>query len=327
MDFVFLSDTVLFRGMRPPDVEAMLECLGARQRSYEKGELIHHAGDIIQTMGLVLSGSVHIENDGLWGNKDILNLSLIRIYRTLGNIAGFLQQAEQPDMLDSQLTNYGQMDEGVSLYREDGVCLPSGTQADETVALALMDNDKAYGVLDPHISSVTGVNVFNLFIRVFMADGSTAYLVKEYEVGAIVDTFTLSFYQNSGFSYVVDVDGNVLVRPPHPDSNKTVQNLFDMLRESDNEEDSLQLFMESLAGAKTGWAVLSYQGEQTVFCYIPLKLGTDWHLISIIPYGVVSAQTDQIIRQTLTLIAAIIMGCLLYTSMRLTGATIRRRPC
>lgn len=73
MDFVFLSDTALFRGMRPPDVEGMLECLGARQRSYEKGELIHHAGDIIQTMGLVLSGSVHIENDGLWGNKDILN--------------------------------------------------------------------------------------------------------------------------------------------------------------------------------------------------------------------------------------------------------------
>ncbi|MEW4411691.1 response regulator [Clostridium sp. AN503] len=244
-----------------------------------------------------------------------LQVQLEEDYRTLGNIAGFLQQAEQPDMLDSQLTNYGQMDEGVSLYREDGVCLPSGTQADETVALALMDNDKAYGVLDPHISSVTGVNVFNLFIRVVMADGSTAYLVKEYEVGAIVDTFTLSFYQNSGFSYVVDVDGNVLVRPPHPDSNKTVQNLFDMLRESDNEEDSLQLFMESLAGAKTGWAVLSYQGEQTVFCYIPLKLGTDWHLISIIPYGVVSAQTDQIIRQTLTLIAAIIMGIALLVAL------------
>lgn len=125
---------------------------------------------------------------------------------------------------------------------------------------------------------------------------------------AIVDSFSLSFYQDSGFSYVVDTDGNVLIRPPHPNSNKTVQNLYDILQESPNDPDSLQQFTESLASTKTGWATFSYQGEQTVFCYLPLELGSDWYLVSIIPQAVVSAQTNQIIQRTLLLIAGIVAG-------------------
>lgn len=73
MDDTFLAGTVLFQGLTPSEAESMLSCLGAVQKSYEKGQVIFHAGDIIQTMGIVLSGSVNIENDGLWGNRDILN--------------------------------------------------------------------------------------------------------------------------------------------------------------------------------------------------------------------------------------------------------------
>ena len=84
-------------------------------------------------------------------------------------------------------------------------------------------------MIDPHISSVTGVNVFNLFVKTVLQDGTSGFLVKEYEVGDIVDTFTLSFYQDAGFSYVINQTGDVLIRSPHPKSNKTVQNLFCLL--------------------------------------------------------------------------------------------------
>lgn len=173
---------------------------------------------------------------------------------------------------------------------------------------ALLDATGNSGVIDPHISSVTGVNVFDQFLRVVLEDGSIGYLVKEYEVGAIVGSFTLSFYENAGFSYVVDVDGNVLIRPTHPSSNKTVQNLFDMLPESENDPASLAQFAASLQGGKRGWAIFTYQGKQTVFCYIPLQLGTDWYLVSIIPQAVVNAQTNAILVRSLLLIGSIILG-------------------
>ena len=41
--------------------------------SYARGSVIYHAGDVISTVGLVLSGSVSIENDDVWGNKSILD--------------------------------------------------------------------------------------------------------------------------------------------------------------------------------------------------------------------------------------------------------------
>lgn len=83
---------------------------------------------------------------------------------------------------------------------------------------------------------MTGVNVFDLFVRVKLKDGTAGYLIKQYEVESIVDSFSLSFYNNAGFSYVVNTKGNLLIRSPHPNSNKTVQNLFDMLPLTRNEE-------------------------------------------------------------------------------------------
>ena len=73
MDVLFLSNTVLFRGASPQEVEAMLTCLRAETRRYQKGQVICRAGDVVTTMGLILSGRVSIENDDAWGNKSILD--------------------------------------------------------------------------------------------------------------------------------------------------------------------------------------------------------------------------------------------------------------
>ena len=72
MNYKFLSNTLLFRGITPEEIESMMTCLDGHVKKYNKGEMIYHSGEIIQKAGLVLSGSVHIENDDLWGNKTIL---------------------------------------------------------------------------------------------------------------------------------------------------------------------------------------------------------------------------------------------------------------
>ncbi len=86
----------------------------------------------------------------------------------------------------------------------------------------------------------------------------------------IVDSFTLSLYNNAGFSYVVK-SGDVLIRSPHPNSNKTVQNLFDMLRRPKTAVSSWTSLPKVSSKFLYGWATFNYQGEATVFCYTPLK--------------------------------------------------------
>lgn len=72
MNYYFLSNTRLFSGTTEKETEAMLHCLGSYTRQYEKGEMVYREGDRIECMGLVLSGSVMIESDDIWGNRSIL---------------------------------------------------------------------------------------------------------------------------------------------------------------------------------------------------------------------------------------------------------------
>ena len=51
----------------------MLNCLGAERRQYAKGQMICRTGDIVSSLGIVLSGSVLVENDDLWGNSTVLD--------------------------------------------------------------------------------------------------------------------------------------------------------------------------------------------------------------------------------------------------------------
>lgn len=239
-----------------------------------------------------------------------LKIQLYDEYEFMGTAVKYLNElsAEQEDELEKVLDEYVNVDKGVGLYFTDGKCFPPALQKDENVEDLLQKINKDSGIIDPHINSVTGINVFNLFIKVVLKDGTVGYLVKEYEVDNIVDSFSLSFYNNSGFSYVINTQGDVLIRSPHPKSNKTVKNLFDMLPEEVNSADSLEHFVQALENSYSGWSVFTYQGEKTVFCYIPLKLRSDWFLISIIPMSVVNAQTNDILLKSFKLICSIILG-------------------
>ena len=68
----FLATTPLFMGATPDEIRGMLGCLDARTRSYEAGAYIYRMGDTIQNVGLVLEGSVRIENVDTWGNVNVI---------------------------------------------------------------------------------------------------------------------------------------------------------------------------------------------------------------------------------------------------------------
>ena len=74
MDFDVISKTALFRGCSPSKVEQMLRRLEYVIRAYQKDEMIYSRGRVITEIGIVLSGSVQIESDDIWGNRSVLNV-------------------------------------------------------------------------------------------------------------------------------------------------------------------------------------------------------------------------------------------------------------
>ena len=59
-----LGNTPLFRGMTVPDIEEMLRCLRAAERTYKKGAVILPEGTPTEQLGVVLSGRVIIVGAG-----------------------------------------------------------------------------------------------------------------------------------------------------------------------------------------------------------------------------------------------------------------------
>ena len=73
MDLKFLQNTALFKGLSEEETKAILTGLKCVKKEYIKNDIIMNAGCTTDKMGVVLLGSVTIENNDLWGNKTILS--------------------------------------------------------------------------------------------------------------------------------------------------------------------------------------------------------------------------------------------------------------
>lgn len=246
------------------------------------------------------------------------------ILRRIGVRIGVVS-TDQAGQTEDTLRLYGAVEPSMSVYLASGAELSGMAEHDQRVAEALSAAPGEEGLLAPHISSVTGRNVFNSYIKASFADGTDCYVVKEYGVDETADQFTLSFYNNTGFSYLVDREGEVLIRSSHVNSNKTLQNLFDMLPLAENDPAVVEQFRQSLRNSRTGWARFQYSGEPTVFCYTPLLEGSDWYLVSIVPESVITAQTRQILFQALILLGTVLLGIALILAFYLCSVRKNRR--
>ncbi len=69
-----LKKTKLFSGVGEEDVSSMLSCLGARLKSYKKGEFVLRQGEHLSDIVVLVEGKLHIQKDDYWGNRSILGL-------------------------------------------------------------------------------------------------------------------------------------------------------------------------------------------------------------------------------------------------------------
>lgn len=68
-----LQTSRLFSGVTEQELQSMLTCLSARTERFPKDCFLLRAGDRIDSIGLVLSGSVLVVQEDVWGNRNILS--------------------------------------------------------------------------------------------------------------------------------------------------------------------------------------------------------------------------------------------------------------
>ena len=72
-NFSVIRSAPLFSGISEEELTAMLSCLRAEKKDFPKEAFILRAGDTADAIGLVLSGTVLIVQEDIWGNRNILS--------------------------------------------------------------------------------------------------------------------------------------------------------------------------------------------------------------------------------------------------------------
>ena len=70
-----ISYLPLFRGIPAEELPTLLVQASAKERRFQKTELLLRRGDVTGRLGLVLEGAVHIIREDFWGNRSIVGLA------------------------------------------------------------------------------------------------------------------------------------------------------------------------------------------------------------------------------------------------------------
>ena len=70
--FPVLQSCPLFAGIAESDLAALLNCLSAVQKRFKKNGMVFFAGRKTDSMGIVLSGAVHVLRDDFWGKRKLV---------------------------------------------------------------------------------------------------------------------------------------------------------------------------------------------------------------------------------------------------------------
>ncbi len=70
---IFLKQTSLFSGLEETEIKELLTWFEAFKKSYRKAEVVYGMGEQIETMGLILRGSVNIVVNYYWGGSNIFS--------------------------------------------------------------------------------------------------------------------------------------------------------------------------------------------------------------------------------------------------------------
>lgn len=71
--FPILRSSSLFSGVSEEELAAMLSCLDTRIEAFPKEAFVLCTGDTVESIGIVLSGSVLVIQEDIWGNRNILS--------------------------------------------------------------------------------------------------------------------------------------------------------------------------------------------------------------------------------------------------------------
>lgn len=175
--------------------------------------------------------------------------------------------------------------------------------------MAIYETFADQGVSEPYMDERTGQTLLGCYQRFTFLDGTQGIVRIGRWVSLFAEEFMFSLYNNEGFSYIVNADGDILIRTIHQNSARISTNVLDVIELSGNRLEDIRVFRDGITEDETGVVKLIFNGEENVFVFVPIS-GTDgWYFITIVPDAVVTRHAGDILKSTQTFV--ILLGTFL----------------
>lgn len=130
------------------------------------------------------------------------------------------------------------------------------------------------------------------------ADGVSGLIQKSYDCTKISEDFSLSFYNNRGFAYVVNDEGDILIRSLGMLGDHLYSNILEILAGHNDEQEKIDDFIKALRNGETGSLLFTGEGAEYVYTYVPVRNTQGWYLVSVVPKSAITAETDVILQDS-----------------------------
>jgi len=225
----------------------------------------------------------------------------------------------EPDKVRRQLGLFAQVDAVYSV-----MCLDEGwfcSNASEEIRqlteeqLAIYRDFEGSGVRNTYTGLFSGDPKFGYYETFTFADGHKGFIQKSYDRSRISEEFSLSFYNDKGLAYVVNSEGDILLRSIGSLEDHFHDNIFDVLSGKSNRDEQIEAFMTALKTELSGSMVFDGDDGEYLYTYVPVESVEGWYLVSIVPVSAITAETDQMImdsKMAVGLMALVLALCAVF---------------
>jgi len=294
----------------------------------QKHQRILLVGLIALCMGSILAGGIHYLRtlqDSLRNNA-VQSVISATIQQQESFDDFFAGDQERLHSYADYLTGYDQNDpEGIqqilTLFKGiDGevlvMCLDEGWVCGSVHADILHLGEKELGVYrslpdsgirDNFIGLFSGTPKFSYYETFTFRSGDRGMIEKTYDRSKILEAFDLSLYDGQGYGYILDQQGNILLRSVRATSSRVYDNVFDALIETHSRQEDIDALAAALDTRETGSITFDGDSGRFLYSYTPLESVEGWCMLSIVPEGAINAETDTILRYSQTMLANLVV--------------------
>ena len=185
------------------------------------------------------------------------------------------------------------------------------------------------GVRSSYISLFSETPMFGYYEKfTFPNNGHTGVIQLSYEVEKFTEAFSLSFYNGQGLTYVVNKDGDILLRSEGMMGDILYTNIFEIINGRLDQSDVDQ-FSAALSSRESGH--MDFKGERGtyIYAYVPMEAVDDWFLVSVVRMEAIAEETNDILmssQQALMLLAALLVVCAVFAvAIWFTNRALKKR--